>query len=56
MKVEYVCMVLMDERDVRLAAANGGTTIEHTVPPVRTILRVNLAEPEYLQPPPAVTA
>jgi hypothetical protein len=30
----------MDERDVKLSAANGGITIEHPVPPVKTIFKL----------------
>ena len=41
MKVEYVCVVTLDDRDISLASANGGTQIEHPVAPVKTILRVN---------------
>lgn len=49
MRVEYVCLVTLDERDIRLAAANGGTTIEHPVAPVKTILRVSTEVREQLQ-------
>ena len=42
MKVEYVCYVTLDARDVQLAAANGGTAIEHPVPPVRTVIRTTV--------------
>lgn len=48
-KVDYVCVVTLDERDIRLAAANGGTTIEHPVPPVKTILRVSTEVREHLE-------
>ena len=43
MKTEYVCIVTMDERDVRLAAANGGKEIEHPpgAYPIKTIFRVS---------------
>lgn len=40
MKVEYVCVVTMDQRDISLAAGNGGRPIEHPVAPVKTIIRV----------------
>jgi len=40
MKCEYICVVTLDERDIRLAAANGGVTIEHPVAPVRTVIRL----------------
>jgi hypothetical protein len=48
MKVEYVCVLTLDERDIRLAAANGGTTVDHPVAPVKTILRVNTEVREQL--------
>lgn len=50
MKVEYVCMVTLDERDVRLAAANGGTTIDHPIPPIRTIFRLSNEAQKQLAP------
>ncbi len=40
MKVEYVCVITLDQRDVRLASANGGMEIPHPVPPVKTIIKV----------------
>lgn len=48
MKVEYVCLVTMDDRDIRLAAANGGTAIEHPVSPVKTIIKVTTEVREQL--------
>ena len=41
MKIEYICLVTLDARDISLASANGGTQIEHPVAPVKTIIRVN---------------
>lgn len=41
MQIQYICVVTMDERDVKLSAANGGITIEHPVPPVKTIFRLS---------------
>lgn len=39
MKVEYVCLVTLEERDVRLASVNGGVIVDHPVPPIRTVIR-----------------
>jgi hypothetical protein len=41
-KTEYICVVTMDERDVKLSAANGGIAIEHPpgASPVKTIFKL----------------
>jgi len=42
MKTEYICIVTMDECDVRLSASNGGKEIEHPLGayPCKTIFRL----------------
>ncbi len=50
MRIEYFCIVTLEERDVRLAAANGGITIDHPIPPVRTVIKLTNEVREQLEP------
>jgi hypothetical protein len=41
MKMENWCIVSLDERDVRLAAANGGLEVKLTAATAKVIIRVS---------------
>ena len=49
MKVEYICLLTLDERDIRLAAVNGGLSVEHPVPPLKTVITVTKDVRDQLQ-------
>lgn len=49
MRIEYICEITLEDRDIRLLAANG-KEIEHPVPLVKTIIKVTSEVREQLVP------